>query len=643
MQNKFKPFISDDTVTPETTPRAIILGAIFGILFGAVTVYLALRAGLTVSASIPIAVLSIAVFKKLGNSTILENNIVQTIGSVGESVAAGVVFTIPAFLLLSHSKDYFNLLTTIILSTVGGIIGTLFMAPLRRALIIKEHDALPYPEGTACAQVLKAGEHGGIMASRVFTGLGIGILYKSLMNILGFWKDTIKYETLSNSRFPNASISAEINPEYLGLGYIIGPRTASVLIAGGFLSWLIFIPLLSTFIPDDTVIAALKAQTQEENQEALALWITNHSHAEWFYRAYVRYISIGAVVTAGLYALLRTIPTIIAALKEGFKNLRDLKAGISPSRTEQDIPITYVIISSLVLILIMMVLPQLSGTIMGKLLIGGLVVLFGFFFVMVSSFIVGLIGSSSNPISGMTIATLIPTCLIFIGIDWISESYQPIALCIGAVVCIAAANAGNSSQNLKTGYIVGATPIRQELSLIVGVIVSVVSIAVTIKILDTSIIGVEHAITSEKFPAPQATLIATVIKGALSGKLTEGAPLALVFVGICLSLTIALLGVHHSLLLLFAVGTYLSLSTTMPIFIGGLMKMLVGKLSNSKEEPEFSSGMLYSTGLVAGGSIIGILSELFSGIKRTPSESSLIGIVMFSMLCYLLVTVARKK
>jgi len=661
VEKKFKPYVPDEQVVPEFSPKAIILGAIFGIIFGAATVYLALRAGLTVSASIPIAVLAIAVFKRLGKSTILENNIVQTIGSAGESVAAGVAFTIPALIFLASGDQFFTYFNIFTLALVGGILGVLFMVPLRRSLIVKEHETLPYPEGTACAEVLVAGERGGSLAGKVFAGLGIAFLYKFLMSILGLWKDVPGYLAGRSSSFPSASVSAEITPEYLGVGYIIGPRIAGVLVSGGVLSWLVLIPLLSAFVPDATVFADLKKLGFSDN------WIATHSHAEWFYRAYVRYIGAGAVAAAGLITLIRTFPTIVSAFKESFKNLRNVKAGIAPSRTERDIPITYVIVGSLLLVLIVAILPQLPGSFPGTLLMGLLIVVFGFFFVTVSSRIVGIIGSSSNPISGMTIATLMATCLIFVSLGWTGDVYQSLALAVGGIVCIAAANAGATSQDLKTGYIVGATPIYQQIGLVIGVVVSTFVIGWTLQTLNTSmqIEGVQNAIGSEKFPAPQATLMATIIKGLLAQDL----PWGLVFVGMFISVVVELCGIRS---LSFAVGAYLPLSTTAPIFVGGMIKALADKMAGARagghEESEVSSGMLYSTGLVAGGSLTGVAIALLSGISTTGPNgreisvsrwvldkvgahgweslggvADLIGIALFAVLCFLLLRAARQR
>src|SRR5262247_2268144 len=349
VEKKFKPYVPDEKVVPEFTIKAIILGALFGILFGAATVYLALRAGVTVSASIPIAVLAIAVFKRIGKSTILENNIVQTIGSAGESVAAGVVFTIPALIFLSSGDKFFTYFHIFTLALVGGILGVLFMVPLRRSLIVKEHDTLPYPEGTACAEVLVAGERGGSLASKVFAGLGVAFAYKSLMSILGLWKDTPTVRAPHSSSFPNASVSAEITPEYLGVGYIIGPRIAGVLVAGGVLSYLVLIPLITMI--GDGLPTILKPATG---------LIRDMSPSD-IRTGYVRYIGAGAVAAGGLITLIRTLPTIVAAFRESFKSLRDMKASVAPARTEREIPITYVIISSLALIFIVAVLPQLPG------------------------------------------------------------------------------------------------------------------------------------------------------------------------------------------------------------------------------------------------------------------------------------------
>jgi len=604
----FQPFVPADQMVAEWTIKAIILGGLFGIIFGASTVYLALRAGLTVSASIPIAVLAIAVFKRIGRSTILENNIVQTIGSAGESIAAGVVFTIPALLFLDQGERFFNYFNILTLSIVGGVLGVLMMVPLRRALIVKEHGVLPYPEGTACAEVLVAGEQGGSMAGKVFRGLGLAFAYKGLMSILGLWKDVPEYVTSRAAQYPNATIHAEITPEYLGVGYIIGPRIAGNLVAGGVLSALVLVPLISIF--GDGLQTVIKPGVDDK-------LIADMSASE-IRTGYARYIGAGAVAAAGLITLLRTLPTIVSAFRESFRALGDTRAGVRPVRTERDMPITWVIGGSLVLVLIVAALPQLPGTFPGTLLMGLLVVIFGFFFVTVSSRIVGIIGSSSNPISGMTIATLMATCLIFVAIGWTGEVYQALALSVGGIVCIAAANAGATSQDLKTGYIVGGTPIYQQIGLVVGVLASAFVIGWTLQTLDASMRfdGVAHAIGTDRYAAPQATLMATIIKGLLAQDL----PWGLVFIGMAIAVVVELCGVGS---LSFAVGAYLPLSTTLPIFVGGALKWFVDRRMGiaPEAESEVSSGMLYSTGLVAGGSLTGIAIALLAGIPMTVTGS----------------------
>ncbi len=596
---EFKPYIpADRKDVPEFTLKAVLLGSAFGIIFGAATVYLALRAGLTVSASVPIAVLSIAVFKKLGKSTILENNIVQTIGSAGESVAAGVVFTVPALLFLSNGADYFKYSVIFLLAAIGGTLGVLFMIPLRRALIVKEHGHLTYPEGVACADVLIAGEKGGNLAKMVFAGVGISLLYKFLYGILGLWNETATwFRTGKDGKIPDATLSSDVTPEYLGLGYIIGPKIAGELASGGVLSWLALIPLISIFVPETRLVADLGKLGYSE------AWMASHAHAQWIYYAYVRYVGAGAVACAGVMTLVKTLPTIVSAFSESVKSFRGGTGEKARVRTEDDLGIGIVVGGSIVLALLITILPGFPhGPFPGSLLMGLLVIVFGFFFVTVSSRIVGIIGTSSNPISGMTIATLMGTCIVFVLIGRTGDVYQPVALCVGALVCIAAANAGATSQDLKTGFLVGATPRRQQIGFIIGVLVSTLVIGGTLFLLDTTYreVGQLHGIGGAKLAAPQATLMATIIKGLLAQNL----PWAPVLVGVFLAFMAQMAGAHA---LSWAVGAYLPLSTTFPIFIGGMMKGLADRIRHKKEESELSSGMLYSTGLVAGGSLGGVL------------------------------------
>jgi putative OPT family oligopeptide transporter len=654
---EFRPYVSPEESLPEFTAKAIVLGALFGLLFGAATVYLALRAGLTVSASIPIAVLAIAVFKKIGKSTILENNIVQTIGSAGESIAAGVVFTVPAFIFLSGGANYFRYLQIFVLAIIGGILGVLMMVPLRRSLIVKEHKNLPYPEGTACADVLIAGERGGNLARKVFAGFGVALLYKVLLNVFGFWKETPNLiATGDKSVLPDATLNSDNTPEYLGVGYIIGPRIAAELFSGGVLAWMVLIPLVALFVPEARRFADL------HNLGFSDAWIGSHNVATQIYQAYVRYIGAGAVACAGVMTLIKTLPTIVGSFRDSIADLRSGGAGgRTRVRTESDMGIGFVVIGSIVLVIIMAILPEFPGTFPGTLVMSALIVIFGFFFVTVSSRIVGIIGTSSNPISGMTIATLMATCVIFVAIGWKGDVYQAVALSVGAVVCIAAANAGATSQDLKTGFLVGATPKRQQWGMIIGVVVSSTIIGLTLLVLDKAYAfksGTLHGIGTTYLPAPQGTLMAVIIQGILAQKL----PWAPVLIGVFLAFMAQLAGAHA---LSWAVGAYLPVSTTMPIWIGGMIKGFADKARGVKEESELGSGMLYSTGLVAGGSIAGVLIALlvaagtrwqisgqpldqFFNIGRNYFAAmgvggDVIGWAVFAVLCVLLFHQAKQK
>lgn len=675
---KFQPFVSPETNMKELTGKAILLGSVFGIIFGAATVYLALKAGLTVSASIPIAVIAITLGRKLFKTTILENNIIQTTGSAGESIAAGVVFTLPGFLFLSEVKsaNFFNYWTILILAIFGGILGTLMMIPLRRSLIVKEHGTLPYPEGTACASVLKAGEKGGNFAKTAFAGLGFAFVYAMLQKIFHVVAEVPSYITQQTNRyFPSAKISGEITPEYMGVGYIIGLRICGVLVAGGVLSWFVLIPLLATLVPAD-VIAAQQVKlgylTNLSTAGGAGGWDpVKHTFADYsaaLYRAYIRQIGAGAVAAGGFITLFKTIPTIISSFKSSLGSIKKTEGEpVAVSRTDRDLNMKVVGIGSLVLILLITILPQVPGdTILSKLLLGVLVIIFGAFFVTVSSRIVGLIGSSNNPISGMTIATLMGTCLIFIAVGWTGKVYEPIALVVGGMICIAAANAGATSQDLKTGYIVGATPRNQQIALFVGAIVSSLAIGATVKILDTPsrdmlAQGIQHAIGTDKYPAPQGTLMATLIKGILSFNLDW----QFVLVGVFIAITLELCGIKS---LSFAVGAYLPLSTTLPIFIGGAIRGIVEARKPKKvdanaiaEEDDLGKGNLFATGLVAGGAVAGVIVAFLTAndnvsevLARWSAEHSLtnalgengyylLGVIFFLLMGGVLYWITNKK
>jgi OPT family oligopeptide transporter len=676
----FQPYIAPERNVPEFTTKAIVIGVFFGIVFGAATVYLALKAGLTVSASIPIAVLAISLLKKLGGSTILENNVVQTIGSAGESIAAGVVFTLPGFLFLaadpatgsSVGAPYFSYWTIFTLALLGGVLGTLMMVPLRRSLIVKEHKNLPYPEGTACASVLIAGEKGGQLARIAYQGLGFAFVYAVLQKVIKLIAETPAWvSSQTNKYFPSATVNADVTPEYLGVGYIIGPRIAGVLVAGGVLAWLGLIPLLA-FLVEPQLIATqlvklgylkdLASAGGPGGWDPAAQAFAQPATA--IYRAYVRQIGAGAVAAGGFITLLKTLPTIISSFKDSIASLREGSGSAGGKRTERDLPITVVLAGSVGLIVVMALLPFVPGTsVFGKLLLGVLIIVFGFFFVTVASRIVGIIGTSSNPVSGMTIATLMATCLIFIGLGWTADVYQPMALCVGGMVCIAAANAGATSQDLKTGYIVGATPRAQQIGLLIGSVAAAAVIGITIQLLDRPsealrAQGIMHAIGSDKFPAPQGTLMATLIKGLLAFNLDW----QFVLVGVFTAITIELCGVKS---LSFAVGLYLPLSTTAPIFAGGAIKGISDMVSARKgihvADSDLGPGNLYATGLVAGGAIAGVLVAILSAndglaaaIAKLSVEHNLVsaightgyellGVIAFAIMGTVLYRVSRRS
>ncbi len=670
---KFEPFISATQIVPEFTVKSVLLGAFFGIVFGASTVYLALKAGLTVSASIPIAVIAISLGRKIFKTTILENNIIQTTGSAGESIAAGVVFTLPGFLFLSIESggaSFFNYWTIFTLAMFGGLLGTLMMIPLRRSLIVEEHGTLPYPEGTACASVLIAGEKGGDFSKTAYQGLFFAFAYAILQKVFHIIAETPAWVTTqTNKYFPSATVNGEITPEYLGVGYIIGPKIAGVLVAGGVLAWLGLIPLLASLVPAHTIAEQLVKLGYLKDV------LTNGGPGGWdpttqtfantataVYKAYVRQIGAGAVAAGGFITLLKTFPTIVSSFKGSIASLKNKQAAASISRTENDLSFLTVIGGSFALIILMGLLPQIPGdNLLSKLLIGILVIVFGFFFVTVSSRIVGIIGSSSNPISGMTIATLMGTSLIFIGVGWTGTFYEPMALVVGGMICIAAANAGATSQDLKTGYIVGATPKYQQLALFVGAIVSSAVIGWTVQILDTPTPemisqGIHHAIGTESYPAPQGTLMATLIKGLLSFNLDW----QFVLVGVFISIVMELCGVKA---LSFAVGLYLPLSTTLPIFVGGAIKGVADYVRSRKgegqEDAELGKGSLFATGLVAGGALFGVIVAIVTVKAKDFMESlsieanieqmlgangfELLGVIAFSIMGLTLYKVAMKK
>lgn len=681
-EKEFKPYVSAETILPEFTLRAVVLGCVFGVIFGAANVYLALKAGLTVSASIPIAVLAISLGRKFLKTSILENNIIQTTGSAGESIASGVVFTLPAFLFLSadaNGEVYFNYWTILSLAVIGGLLGTLMMIPLRRSLIVKEHGKLPYPEGTACAQVLVAGDKGGDFAKTAYLGLAAATVYAFLQRIFHVIAETPSYLVAQTNKFmPSARIDLENTPEYLGVGYIIGPKIAGQLVAGGVLAWLCLIPLCAFLLPPDVIaLQQVKLGFLQSLQDAsggCGGWDPiKHifaDPAEAVYRAYIRQIGAGCVAAGGFITLFKTLPTIISSFREGLSSMKNREVASSKKRTDRDLSLKVTLIGCAVLVVIIALLPNLpTAGILGKLLIGVLVIIFGFFFVTVSSRIVGIIGSSNSPVSGMTIATIMGTSLVFIAFGLTGKTFEPLVLVVGSLICIAAANAGNTSQDLKTGYLIGATPKSQQLALFIGAIVSTFVVGFVVKILDTPTStqlshGIHHAIGTT-FNAPQGTLMATLLKGLLSFNLDW----QFVMVGVFLAVTVELMGVNS---LSFAVGAYLPLSTTLPIFAGGCVKGLVDWKAKRKgeevEEGELGKGSLFATGLVAGGALMGVIVAILvviaENMKKNSTDQSfmdklsfgdklsgamgnglyaLVGVLFFVGLAYLLYRTARKK
>jgi len=718
----FLPYVAPTEHRPEFTARALLLGSFFGIVFGAVTVYVGLRAGLTVAASIPISVLSISILRVFGKSSILENNIVQTTGNAGQSIASGVIFTLPALIFLGFDLEYSRIF---LLALVGGWLGVLFMIPLRRQLIVAEHGTLPYPEGTACADVLMAGDRGGSFASRVFLGLGLGGVYTLFQNenLFAAWPGTPNYEPDLGAQhvLKGAAIRCDATPEYLGVGYIIGPRVAGVIFAGGVFSWLVLMPLVHFFgagldhpIYPGTILVAQMSPSQ--------LWST-----------YIRPMGAGAVAAAGLITLLKTMPTIVGALTSGFSKMKKSSGPLPKAiRTEDDLPMSVVVGGSIALVAIMFFFLQFKpvpGAYVGplaNLAASLLIVVFGFLFVTVSSRIVGLIGSSASPVSGMTIATLMATSAIFLVKGWTAPAYGALAITVGGAVCIAASNSGDTSQDLKTGYIIGSTPRLQQIALMIGVCVSTLIIGVTlsamntafqefrsapqawdinaahsgvsvqkgaklperISVVDASKNTTSHApseyvvlnalgsseladgkylyspasgkievqwiqgIGSEKAAAPQARLMATVINGILSQKL----PWGLVLMGVFVVVAVELLGIRS---LSFAVGSYLSIGTTLAMFVGGIIRFLVDsalkRAGQDVEESEISPGALYASGLIAAGGIVGLMGVAIKAYEsltgnRVPIQfpeipylhSNGTAVVMFAALGFSLYHFARK-
>ncbi len=571
--DEYAPYVGHQQAIPEFTIRAILTGVLVGIVFGAANAYIGLKVGMTVSASIPAAVVAIA-FARMRRASVLENNMVQTVGSAGESLAAGVIFTIPALIVLGFIPELSKIF---VLSVIGGLLGVLFMIPLRRHLIVREHGRLPYPEGTACAEVLVAGDRGGTLVKRVMAGVGLGALYQFLMEGFGFWQDRPSWNVRG---VPGAQIGGEITPALLGVGFVIGPRIAGLMLAGGAIAWLVIIPIIK-MMGSGLAEPLYPATTLVSQMEPIDIWDN-----------YIRYIGAGAVVFGGLVTLIKALPTMVRSFRMGVAGFGRGGDGTGRAkRTAHDLPVKYVVWGAVALGLLTWAVPQIPVNLVGAILI----VVFSFFFVTVSSSIVGLIGSSSNPASGMTIATLLATSLIFLGFGWTGEAGIIGAISVGAVVCIAICIAGDTSQDLKTGFLVGATPRRQQMGEMIGVLTSALVIGWIVFFLHRV-----YGIGSDRLPAPQAVLMSMVVKGVL----TLSLPWGLVFIGVFLAACIELLGVPS---LPFAVGLYLPVRLSTPIMVGGLVRLVTERTGDTRLRHERRErGVLYASGLIAGGAIIGL-------------------------------------
>ncbi|MDO5296127.1 MAG: OPT/YSL family transporter [bacterium] len=672
------PFIAPQDHVPEFTVRAVVIGALCGVLFGVSSVYLALKAGLTVAAAIPISVLAISLGQRFLKTTILENNLVQMAGSAGEAVASGMVFALPGLLFLSSGASgdscgapFMSFGSLFAMALIGGLLGTLLMIPLRQNLCVQEHNELPFPEGTAAASVLIAGAKGGSFARFAYWGVLVSFIYAFLQKVLGVIAGVPGYVTdYRNKYLPSATVDGEITPEYLGIGYVIGPKAGGLMVAGSVLAWLALIPLLATLVPLETVAQQLvKLGELPDLQTAggpggwdpAAQTFANVPLA--FYKAYVRQIGAGAVACGGFFTLFRTLPVIFSSLKGSFgKTVTRQDNGPETKRTERDISLSSILAGCILLAAIICTLPLLPGdAFIHKFMAAVLVMGFGFFFTTVSCRIVGLIGSSSSPVSGMTIATLMGTCLVFIAFRWTGMVFEPLALAIGGMISLIVASAGVFIQGLKVGHLVGGTPRYMQIACIIGVISAAAASAWTMNALDkpTAALaaqGVTHAIGSTVFPAPQGTLMATLVRGLLAFNLDW----QYVMVGVFLAVTSELCSI---MTLPFAIGVYLPISTTLPIFIGGVVRWLFDQSRSEEEKKNYNAdlgnGNLFATGLIAGGSLAGVVVALLMANERLgllieslswqqsleqmlgPGGYNMLGVSCFLLLALILLKVAR--
>lgn len=593
-KDEFTPYIPADKVLPEFTITSVVIGIIMSIVFGAANAYIGLRVGMTISASIPAAVISMGIIRGImKRDSILENNMVQTIGSAGESLAAGAIFTLPALFIWSQELGMAapNMIEIITASLVGGLLGVFFMIPLRKALVVNEHGILPYPEGTACAEVLKAGETGGVKAKTVFSGLGIGAIYKFIADGFKLFPSEIEWGIKG---YRGAAIGMDVLPALLGVGFIVGPQISAYMLSGAILGWLVIIPLiahLGQYIPQ----AIYPASVALQELDYWGIWSN-----------YLRYIGAGAVAFGGILSLIKSMPLIVKTFKEAMSGLKASGAGgDSNLRTDTDMSMKVAIICVILLIIFIAATPIIPVGIAGAILIA----IFGFLFATVSARLVGLVGSSNNPVSGMTIATLLVASIIFKAIGFDGEEGMIGALLVGTVICIITAIAGDMSQDLKTGFLVGATPKKQQIGELVGVVASALVIGYILVLLNKA-----WGFGSSELPAPQASMMKLVIEGVMNGNL----PWALIFTGIGIGIVVELLGIQ---ILPFAVGLYLPIHLSTPIMIGGIIRGILdskkakNKLSEKAADEKINSGVLYSSGLIAGEGLIGIVLAILAVIQ----------------------------
>ncbi len=615
----FKPFVPVDSTLPEMTVTSIILGVVLAVLFGGANAYLGLRVGMTVSASIPAAVISMGIIRKiLRKDSILENNMVQTIGSAGESVAAGAIFTLPALFLWAGegSIETPSLVLIALIALFGGLLGVMFMIPLRGALIVQEHGKLPYPEGKACAEVLEAGESGGAKAATVFSGLGIAALYKLIADGLRVFPSEVHYEI---GAYKGSGFGADVLPALLGVGYICGPKVSSYLLAGGTVGWFVLMPLIAMF-GGDQVIYPGSAPISEMG--SFSIW-----------SSYIKYIGAGAVAAGGIMSLVKSLPLIIRTFRDAVKGI-GVQVG-EQNRQNKDLPMQLTVLIVGIVGIAMWLIPAIPVNFIGAILI----IVFGFFFATVSSRMVGIIGSSNNPVSGMTIATLLVTTAVLKASGNIGMPGMIAAITIGSVICVAAAIAGDTSQDLKTGYLVGASPYRQQIGEIIGVIASALAVGGVLYLLNAA-----WGYGTDQLPAPQATLMKLVVEGVMNGNL----PWSLVFAGVFTAIVVEILGIP---VLPFAVGLYLPIHLSVPMMVGGMVRLYfdMQKMDEKEKKDKVENGILYSSGLIAGEGLVGILLAVFAVFGWDIDMSSVVnlgnigGIVAFAILTATLVMYINRK